>query len=340
LLSLGNLNLALREGIYPGSAHVGAVEAVPLIRLYCAEEGVLKEVEQGDIKKALWIDFIAPSPEEVEMLHKEFDIALQDVADCLDPNERARVEIEESYDMLVMRALASEERNGDRIQTMPIGIIVTSKKVVTVRIGATFSASELTSDLRKKPWLETKEDLFLTLVRKVARDIERKVRPMERNISYIQESILGADGKKMAPDAFSLSNSLIILNTSLLSNLNALSMISRMKHLKMTKDQLDIAEDLENDIAQLYETTTIYREIMANILSAYESAISNSLSTVMKTLTTINLILILPMLIASLFSMNVGLPFEEYAHAFWMVTGLSAAAVISLWAWFRYKGIL
>jgi len=314
-----------------------------MLRLFSTAGGELKSLDSAQLKDALWIDAVAPTPAEVEMLHKEFDIDLQDVADCLDPNERSRVEIEESYDLLVLRSLLTQEQNGHHIQTMPIGIFVTSKKIVTVRIGSSFTEHDLTADLKRKPHLETKEDLFLALVRKVSRDIERQVRPMERIISSFQEQILTAKRGEAAPHAFALSNSLILLNTALLSNLNAMAALSKTKHLKLTKDRLDAVEDLENDVAQLYEMTTVYREIMSNVLSAYEASISNNLSLIMKTLTTISLILILPMLIASWFSMNIGLeglPVASEPHAFWIIVGISAASVGALWAFFRLKGIL
>ena len=316
-----------------------------MLRLYNAEGGELKAAESSNFKDALWIDVIAPSTEEVERLHEEFDIDLQDVADCLDPNERARVEIDESYDLLVLRSVLAEQKNGkrvvSRIETMPIGIFVVKNKIITVRIGTSFNYDELTVDLKRKPKTESKEDLFLLLVRKVNRDIERRVRPMERIIANIQEKILEDEADEIADDAFTLSNGLIVLNTTLLSNLNAMSMLSRAKKLHLTKEKLDIAEDLENDIAQLYEMTTIYREIMSNVLDAYESALANSLQVVMKTLTTISLILILPLMITALFSMNLALPFDELdPFAFWMVAGLSAVAVVGLWAFFRLKKIL
>ena len=316
-----------------------------MIRLYCAVEGELSPIETKRLKDALWIDAVAPTPEEVELLHKEFKIDLQDVADCLDPNERSRVENEETYDLLVLRSVLTEERNGDhhndRIQTMPIGIFLTPSRVVTVRIGSTFTYQEITSDLKRKPRIDNKEDLFLALIRKVNKDIERRVRPMERSIASIQEKILTAKRGEVAPSAFTLSNGLILVNTALLSNLNAVSMLPRAKHLHLNKEKLDLMEDLENDVAQLYEMTTIYREIMSNVLNAYESTLANNLSTVMKTLTTISLILILPMMIAGWFSMNVALPFDKDSlFAFWLVVGISIAAVAGLWAFFRWKQIL
>lgn len=315
-----------------------------MLKVFSAQGGELQPSDQTKLKDALWIDAIAPTPEEVELIHKEFELDLQDVADCLDPNERSRVELEETYDMLVLRTILADERNGEhrgRVQTMPIGIFITKKIVITVRIGSSFSYHELTADLKRKPKIETKEDVFLQLIRRVNKDIERRVRPMERTIASYQERILTPEREEIAPHAFALSNELILINTALLSNLNAFSMMARAKHLKLTKDKIDLFEDIENDVGQLYEMTTTYREIMSNVLDAYESAISNSLSTVMKMLTTISLILFLPIMITALFSMNMVLPLNnEDPKSFWAVVGISAVAVFALWIGFRIKRIL
>ena len=315
-----------------------------MMMTYSAAGGNLQPSDQTKLKDALWIDVIAPTPEEVEQIHKEFDLDLQDIADCLDPNERSRMELEETYDLLVLRTLLADDRNGEhggRIQTMPIGVFVTKKSVITVRIGSSFSLHELTSDLKRKPKIESKEDVFLVLIRRVHKDIERRVRPMERTIASYQEKILTPEREEIAPHAFALSNELILLNTALLSNLNAFSMISRAKHLKLNKDKVDLFEDIENDVGQLYEMTTTYREIMSNVLDAYESALANSLSTVMKTLTTISLILFVPIMITAVFSMNVELPLsQDNSMSFWTVVAISVVAVFVLWLAFRVKRIL
>lgn len=311
-----------------------------MIRLYGAEGGELWAVDTQRMKDALWIDAVAPTPDEVEMLHREFRIDLLDVADCLDPNERSRVEIDEAYDLLVLRSVLAEQHNGVRVQTMPIGIFVIKDKIITVRLGSSFTHQELTSDMKRKPRIDVKEDLLLSIIRKINKDIERRVRPMERTIANIQEEMLATKKADSAHHAFVLSNELILLNTTLLSNLNAISMLARAKQIRFTKEKMDLAEDIENEVAQLYEMTTIYREIISNILNANELAAANNLSTVMKILTTISLTLMLPTLLASLYGMNVDLPFQDSNEAFYIVLGLAAVSVFGLWLIFRLKKIL
>ena len=68
-----------------------------MIRCYVSEHGVLNEVDKTHMRDSVWIDLVAPTPDEAEMLSREFEIDLQDIADSLDPNERPRVEIAEEY---------------------------------------------------------------------------------------------------------------------------------------------------------------------------------------------------------------------------------------------------
>ena len=313
---------------------------VSMLRYFTSKNGVLNEVDGSRLDDVVWIDMIAPTPDEANFMCQQFDLDLQDIADCLDPNERARVEVAEEYDLIVLRSLLADKAAEDRLDTIPVGLILTAQKLITIRIGATFVGGEVTADLKRRPPLDTKEQVFVAIIRRIIRDIEHRIRPVERRIAHIQETILSARRREVAQGAFALSNSLILLNTALLSNLNAISMLPKVRNLQKLKELSDILDDIENDVAQLYEMTTIYRETMSNLLNAYEFAESNQLSTIMKTLTTISLILILPTLLASLYGMNVHLPFESDPNAFWIVIGLSAVAVVGLWIVLRLKHIL
>jgi len=178
------------------------------------------------------------------------------------------------------------------------------------------------------------------LIKRINRDIDMRVRPMEGKISILQKAVLSKQKGEIAQSAYNLNSELILLNTSLLSNYNAISMLTRAKHLMLNEDQVDLLEDLENDVAQMYDMTTIFREIMQNVLRAHESAIANNLSSIMKILTSISLILMLPTLIASLYGMNIDLPFQHDNNAFWIVIALTAVAVSILWMTFRIKKVL
>jgi len=58
-------------------------------------------------------------------------------------------------------------------------------------------------------------------------------------------------------------------------------------------------------------------------MDAYASVISNNLNVIMKQLTSISIILMIPTLIASLYGMNVPNSFENNLYGFWILLLIS-----------------
>ena len=70
----------------------------------------------------------------------------------------------------------------------------------------------------------------------------------------------------------------------------------------------------------------IYSNILSGTMDAFASVISNNLNIVMKTLTSITIVLSIPTMIASFFGMNVGgMPLANRPHAFMTIVILSFA---------------
>ncbi len=63
--------------------------------------------------------------------------------------------------------------------------------------------------------------------------------------------------------------------------------------------------------SQCYEQAEIYSNILASMMDARVSIVSNNLNWLMKTLTIITIAIMLPTLVVSIFSMNVEFPGEE-----------------------------
>lgn len=59
-------------------------------------------------------------------------------------------------------------------------------------------------------------------------------------------------------------------------------------------------------------------------MDAFASIISNNLNITMKVLTSLTMVLSVPTIIASLWGMNVHVPFEDSGFGFWFVIGLTA----------------
>jgi len=89
---------------------------------------------------------------------------------------------------------------------------------------------------------------------------------------------------------------------------------SKSKILKLNEDEDDLLEDSITENKQAIEMAERYSNILSGMMDAFASIISNNLNEVMKKLTAISLVLMIPTLIASIFGMNVNFPFAGNSH--------------------------
>lgn len=125
-----------------------------------------------------------------------------------------------------------------------------------------------------------------------------------------------------------LEKSLVYFNTSLKANALVLERLMRQDVLKRYPEDTDLLEDVIIENKQAIEMCSIYRDIMSNTTEAFASVISNNLNITMKTLTSLTALLSIPTIIASLWGMNVAVPFAGSPWGFWIVLGLAAILAV------------
>jgi magnesium transporter len=114
--------------------------------------------------------------------------------------------------------------------------------------------------------------------------------------------------------------------------------LERSNFLAMKEDEKEILNDLIVDNSQALEMANIYTNILSSTLDAFASIIANNQNQVLKRLAVITIVLTFPVLISSIFGMNVPSGFEKSSYAFYIVVFVSL--VISLvigWLFLRKK---
>ena len=106
-----------------------------------------------------------------------------------------------------------------------------------------------------------------------------------------------------------LQDSLTYFITSIRGNE---TLLSKLKF-KLPVDELDadLIEDVTIEMNQARETTNIYTNILDSTMETYANVINNNMSGLMKKMTSLNIILMIPTLVASIFGMNLISGMEE-----------------------------
>ena len=118
-------------------------------------------------------------------------------------------------------------------------------------------------------------------------------------------------------------------------------MLAKLKF-KLQVDELDadLIEDVNIEMNQARETTNIYSHILESTMDTYQSIINNNMNTVMRTLTSVTIILMFPTLITSAFGMNLINGMEQSPVGFIVAIAISIITAVGSWFILRHKNLL
>jgi magnesium transporter len=112
----------------------------------------------------------------------------------------------------------------------------------------------------------------------------------------------------------------------------------RTNFLQLNEDEKDFLDDLIVETSQALEMANTYTNILSSTLDAFASIISNNQNEVLKRLTTLTIVLTVPILIASIYGMNVPIPYKDSVYAFWMPVIISLI-IVAVVAWNYFKRV-
>jgi magnesium transporter len=277
-------------------------------------------------QKNAWIDVIDPTPQELELLERWYHVKQEHLADILDIDEQARVEKEDDYTLLVVRLPVLDARYELPYFTVPCGILLFSDRIVTICQTNCEALEELRSGKVKGLDLRNKSAFVLHVLGRAAIVFLRFLKDINRRTSAIERDLQRSVKNYELSQLLSSEKSLVFFTTSLKSNEILLEKLQATKAIRFKEDEAELFEDVITDNKQAIEMANIYQDILAGLMDAFASVISNNLNIQMKRLTIISVMLMLATFVVSAFSMNVHSPFSEMPGAFWAIMGIALAS--------------
>ena len=225
--------------------------------------------------------------------------------------------------------------------TMPLGvIIVRDDYIITVSLKKN-KVIDAFEKGRIKGFYTYKKTRFLLQILYLNSacyldNLKKINKEQEATVFLLQQSMKNRDLIQL----LNLQNSLIYITTSLKSNEIVMEKTIRGKIIKLYSEDEDILEDSITENRQAIEMAQIYNNILNGTMDAYASIISNNLNGVMKTLTSITIILAVPTMISSFWGMNVSLPFENNHYGFVIMIFIAIIVTLLVTVWLNKKDML
>ena len=277
-----------------------------------------------------WIQVTCPTEEDQTLLEERFNIPDYFLSDISDTDERARYEYDDGWMLIILRIpYVKEIRSRTPYTTVPLGIIHKLDVTITVCYYETNMMIDFVSYQQKRGVGFTDHvDMIFRLFLSSAVWYLKRLKQINILIEKAKHNLDQGVNNESLIGLSRLQDTLTYLNTSLSGNAKQFSKLK----FKLQVDELDadLIEDVNIEMTQARETTSIYSDILESTMDTYSSIINNNMNTVMRTLTSVSIVMMFPTLIASLFGMNLinGMETSKWGFAVaiiisFLVSGLS-----------------
>ena len=316
-----------------------------MLKIYNTDIETNEFRELKEFKKGSWINLVNPSENEIKKVCESVQIQEDFIRDALDFEEKARIDHEEDDDTTLFVVDVPITENGEEgeviYSTLPLGMIVVRDDffiTVSLRKNKIIESFEKRKIKNFQTYKKTRfifqilylnSSFYLSYLKQINKETE------------VAEYILKNSMKnKELLKMLTLEKGLVYFTTSLKSNELVMEKALRGKIIKLYDEDEEILEDAITENRQAIEMAQIYNNILNGTMDAYASIISNNMNGVMKTLTSITIILAVPTMISSFWGMNVNLPLQNNPLGFIVMILISIILTLFVSWWLRRRNML
>ncbi len=294
-------------------------------------DGKLIECDSSDGQVLL---YVSPDEAEKRYLVEEMKLDEHTLNSALDPDELSRLEFEPEHLAMIFkrpRNYSSEEEF--LFKAGSTGLFLFKDRLVVV-------VSEDVPLFEGRPFTKVRDlhDVLLKVIYRRIFHFEEHLKVINMISEELEQEITTAMTNKNLLNLFTLEKSLVYYLNAINTNGNVIERLrANAQRIAFSPENLEFLDDVLIENNQCYEQAEIYSHVLSSLMDARATIVSNNLNVLMKTLNLIMIMLMLPTLVVSIFSMNVAFPLQHHPLAFFIILGLgmvTATVVAFIW-WYK-----
>lgn len=306
-------------------------------RLYTCEDRGYREAQEG--QEAFWIELRSPDEREIKEITRAYELPRDYLTGVADPYEVPRNEGEDDPkpDLFILRyPIKNTDGSYD---TRPVALILTKKAVITVHYdGSDFfrAFKEGKGPKLSKENTSPVEDMIINFAYYISKSYVAAIREINKEIMGLEQDIKRSTKSSYIEKNIILSRSLIQFKSATRENEPVLEAIFRLRRLDEDPDHDELLHDVQVESKQARLMAEDASQVMEKLGDLYSNVINNNLNEVMKTLTSITILMTVPTIVGGYWGMNTELPIQKAPFAFWWLILLSVVVILLL-TWYLKK---
>lgn len=288
------------------------------------KDETLKEVTET--RAGVWVHAVAPTKDEIETLIKDFALDGDIIEDAQDFFEVPRVERSYGASYFFTRYPFTDQKEGS--DTAPLLIVMGESFVLTLSLREVPAFKKLLSGAVEIVTTQ-KAKLFVQMMELITKSYDTELIRIRKDVQKNRARL-----RKIGPSEI---ERLVSYETKLNNMVDALvpthrwlQLVPKGNYMQLFNDDIEMMEDLMIDTSQVVETSRSVLKNIQNIRGSIEAIMSSRLNKNLSNLTVLTVMMTVPMVIASIYGMNVDLPFQHSPFAFFAIVVTSVTILVVL----------
>jgi len=317
-----------------------------MIRSLSIREGVAPDWREGEAAvrrppagELLWIDVVAPTPTELELLRERFDLHPVAIEACLHVDTRPKIEEYREQLFIVLHKLIVPEHANAPLTSVELhaflgeGYLVTIQDAQLPEVVAVGERLRSESNLRERSLVYA----YYLVCEKLAHANFDALDGLFETVEKIEDSVLQQKDDDVLPELFVAKRRLAGARRLIVPQREVLAIILDSGTTYIDERSRLYFRRVLDMLMRMSEAIDTQREILSNVLDAHLSLVSNRTNEIMKSLTLLSAIFMPLSFVTGFFGQNfTHLPFDN-AALMWIGLGTCLLVPLAMLFWFKSR---
>ena len=284
-------------------------------------------------RTGVWVHVVAPTQAEMEGLLAQFGLDEDILEDARDFFEVPRFERSQGATYFFTRYPYNEQTEDS--DTAPLLIVMGESFVLTISLREVPMFEKIIKG--NLPVVTTqKTKLFIQLMTQIISSYDSELVRLRKAVHKDRER-LQKIGMKGVERLVQFENRLNGIVEALMPTTQWLSQITKGNYMQLYSDDIDDMQDLLIDANQVVDSARSILKTLQNMRGGLEAIMTSRLNNSLSILTVLTILLTVPLVIASLYGMNVDLPLQDTPWTFGGIIVINLAILAGLVLLFKKK---
>jgi len=287
-----------------------------------------------------WINIESPGKEETDYLAQNYPFHPLDLDDCLSRIQRPKIDRYDEYLFLVFHfpVFSAQARVTTPSQ---VSVFIGPGYLITLHNGdlkplvKLFDQCQTDEEIRQEHFSQGSGYLLYRIIDRLVDYCLPILNKIGGNIEAVEDAIFAVKARRTVREISTLRRDVISFRR-IIWPMRAVIGSLEPKIRRFSKMDMEVYfGDTVDHLDKIWDALDEYKEIIEGLNDTYDSLASNRTNEVMRMLTVIATILLPLTVIASIYGMNVPLPFQESHYSFLIVFSIWAVVVVGMLYFFR-----